>query len=60
VLEPDGVAGFAAEEDEDEDALGFTDDISPAKPWPLQRAYPRPTASANASTINIYFQAPLL
>jgi hypothetical protein len=52
------VAGFDAEEDDD-DPLGFAGDINPAKPCPLQRAYPRPTASANATSINTYFQAPL-
>lgn len=57
--EADGVAGFDAEDEEDEDAFGFADDISPENPWPLQRKYPRPTASANASSINIYFHAPL-
>jgi hypothetical protein len=52
------VAGFDAEEDDDVDPLGFPGDISPAKPCPLQRAYPRPTASTNATSINTYFQVP--
>jgi hypothetical protein len=51
------VAGFDEEEDDGE--FGFADDINPANPCPLQRKYPRPTASASASSINIYFQAPL-
>ena len=55
----DGCAAPCFGAEEEADAGGFVPDpdIRPARPWPLQRKYPKPTANARASSINIYCQA---